>query len=65
MFRDGSNYDHHFIFKEFVEGFEGQFECLRKNTEVHSILCNKQKREWKRQGSNIKNKIYSLSKIYV
>ena len=30
---NGWNYDYHFIIKELANGFEGQFECLRENTE--------------------------------
>ena len=29
------HYDDHFIIKELAEEFEGQFECLRKNTEKY------------------------------
>ena len=28
VFHNGSNYDYHFMIKELVEEFEGQFECL-------------------------------------
>ena len=38
VFRSGSNYDYHFIIKELVEKFEGQFTCLGENTEnTHSF----------------------------
>ena len=33
VFHNGSTYDYHFIIKELAEGFEGEFECLRENTE--------------------------------
>ena len=33
VFHNGSNYDYHFIIKELE--FEGQFECLRENTEKY------------------------------
>ena len=33
VFRNGSNYDYHFIFKESSNEFERQFECLGKNKE--------------------------------
>ena len=32
VFHNGSNYVYHFIIKELVEKFEGQFHCLRENT---------------------------------
>ena len=35
MFRNGSIYDHHFIIKELVKEFEGNFECLGENTEKY------------------------------
>ena len=33
VFHNGSTYDYHFIIKELAKEFEGQFECLRENTE--------------------------------
>ena len=33
VFHNGCTYDHNFIIKELAEEFEGQFECLRENTE--------------------------------
>ena len=33
VFHNGSTYDYHFIIKELVKEFEGNFECLRENTE--------------------------------
>ena len=32
VFHNGSNYDYHFIMKELVKEFEGEFECLGENT---------------------------------
>ena len=32
VFHNGSIYDHHFIIKELVKEFEGNFECLGENT---------------------------------
>ena len=34
-FHNGSTYDYHFIIKELADELEGQFACLRKNTEKH------------------------------
>ena len=31
-FENGSNYDYHFIIKEFAEKIQGQFTCLAENT---------------------------------
>ena len=33
VFRNGSNYDCHFIIKELTEEFEEQLTCLGENTE--------------------------------
>ena len=33
VFHNGSTYDYHFIIKELAKQFEGEFECLDKNTE--------------------------------
>ena len=35
VFHNGSIYDYHFIIKELVKEFEGNFECLGENTEEH------------------------------
>ena len=33
--RNASTYDNHFVIKELAKTFEGQFECLRENTEKY------------------------------
>ena len=35
MFHNGSIYDYHFIIKELVKEFEGNFDCLGENTEKY------------------------------
>ena len=35
VFHNGSTYDYHFIIKELVKEFKGNFECLGENTEKH------------------------------
>ena len=35
MFHNGAIYDYHFIIKELVKEFEGNFECLGENTEQY------------------------------
>ena len=35
VFHNVSNYDYHFIIKKLASEFEGQFECLRENTEKY------------------------------
>ena len=35
VFHNGSTYDYHFIIKELVKEFEGNFDCLGENTEKY------------------------------
>ena len=35
VFRNSSTYDYHFIIKELVKEFEGNFDCLGENTEKY------------------------------
>ena len=35
VFHNGSTYDYHFIIKELVQKFEGNFECLGENNEKY------------------------------
>ena len=35
VFHNGSTYDYHFVIKELVKEFEGNFECLVENTEKY------------------------------
>ena len=38
VFHNGSTYDYHFIIKELVKEFDGNFECLGENTEKYITL---------------------------
>ena len=38
VFHNGSTYDYHFIIKELVKEFEGNFECLGENTDKYITL---------------------------
>ena len=38
VFHNGSTYDYHFIIKELVKKFDGNFECLGENTEKYITL---------------------------
>ena len=38
VFHNGSTYDYHFIIKELVKEFEGNFDCLGENTEKYIIF---------------------------
>ena len=35
VFHNGSTYDYHFIIKELIKEFDGNFECLGENTEKY------------------------------
>ena len=35
IFHNGSTYDYHFVIRELVKEFEGNFECLGENTEKY------------------------------
>ena len=35
VFHNGSTYDYHFIIKELIKEFEGNFDCLGENTEKY------------------------------
>ena len=44
VFHNGSTYDYHFLIKELVKEFDGNFECLGENTEKYitfSVLIKK------------------------
>ena len=38
VFHNGSSYEYHFIIKELVKEFDGNFECLGENTEKYIIF---------------------------
>ena len=38
VFHNGSTYDYHFIIKELVKEFEGNFDCLGENTEKYITI---------------------------
>ena len=56
VFHNGSTYDYHFIIKEFVKEFEGNFECLGENTEKYITFSAPLKKEIKN-----KNKIIEIT----
>ena len=48
VFHNGSTYDYHFIIKELVKEFNGNFECLGENTEKYitfSVPIKKNKKQ--------------------
>ena len=44
VFHNGSTYDYHFIIKELVKEFDGNFECLGENREIHNVLSTSKER---------------------
>ena len=47
VFHNGSTYDYHFIIKELIKEFEGNFECLGENTEKYITFSTPLKKEIK------------------
>ena len=47
VFHNGSTYDYHFIIKELVKEFEGNFDCLGENTEKYITFSVPLKRRLK------------------
>ena len=56
VFYNGSAYDYHFIIKELVKEFDGNFECLGENTEKYITFSVPAKKEIKN-----KNKIIEIT----
>ena len=52
VFRNGSNYDYHFIIKEVAGEFNRQFSCLGQNTENYIIFSVPIEKEVKRIDKN-------------
>ena len=55
VFLNGSNYDYHFIIKEVAKKFEGEFNCVRENTEKYKNLSVPITKEVKRIEKKEKN----------
>ena len=53
VFHNGSTYDYHFIIKELVKEFEGNFECLGENTEKYITFSASLKKEIKNKNKTI------------
>ena len=45
LFRNGSNYDYHFIIKDLSNEFEGQIESLEENTLKYKPYCGSIEKE--------------------
>ena len=64
VFHNGSTYNNHFIIKELVKEFKGEFECLEENTEKYitfSVPINKKITKIDKDGNEkIVNILYRL-----
>ena len=61
LFHNGSTYDDHFIIKELAKEFEGEFECLRENTEKYvtfSVPIKKEITKKDKDDNDKQNKVY-------
>ena len=54
VFHNGSTYDYHFIIKELVKEFEGNFECLGENTEKYIIFSVPLKKKIENKNNKVK-----------
>ena len=45
VFHNGSTYDYHFIINQLAKEFDGQFACLRENTEKYITFSVPVKKE--------------------
>ena len=61
VFHNGSTYDYHFIIKELAEEFEGEFECLGKNTEKYITFSVPIKKETTKIDKDGNDKITEIS----
>ena len=57
VFHNGSTYDYHFIIKELVKEFDGNFECLGENTEKYITFSVPLKKKIKNKDIEITYKI--------
>ena len=61
VFHNGSTYNYHFIIKELAEEFEGEFECLGKNTEKYKTFSAPIKKEITKIDKDGNDKIMKIS----
>ena len=57
VFHNGSTYDYHFIIKELVKEFEGNFDCLGENTEKYMTFSVPLKKKIENKNLEITYKI--------
>ena len=64
VFHNGSTYDYHFIIKELVKEFEGNFDCLGENTEKYITFSVPLKKKIENKNLEITYKIKFIDSIY-
>ena len=57
VFHNGSTYDYHFIIKELIKEFDGNFECLGENTEKYITFSAPRKKKIENKNIEITYKI--------
>ena len=63
VFQNGSTYDYHFIIKELVKEFDGNFECFGENTEKYITFSVPIKKKIERKNMEITYKIKFIDVI--
>ena len=63
VFQNGSTYDYHFIIKELVKEFEGNFDCLRENTEKYITFSVPLKKKIENKNLEITYKIKFIDSL--
>ena len=64
VFHNVSIYDYRFIIEQLVKEFQGQFNCLRENTEEYITFSVPVERQKQVEVHKIQNKIHLQGKIY-
>ena len=60
VFHNGSTYDYHFKIRQLAEEFDGEFECLGKNTEKYRTFSVPIKKEITKKDKNGNDKITKI-----
>ena len=63
VFHNGSTYDYHFIIKELVKEFEGNFDCLGENTEKYITFSVPLKKKIENRNLEITYKIKFIDSL--
>ena len=61
VIHNGSNYDYHFITKEFANEFEGEFECLGENKEKYKTFSVPRRKKIKKLDKDGNESVVTIS----